>query len=409
MSKDYVMNFNSFIVPRYIYFGWGSLEVLKYFDYFGFTKAAIIVDKACNERGQADLVASYLKEAGMEVVINDDVEADPSRQNILRGAAWLEKEKPDFIIGLGGGSAIDAGKGMWCKYEYPEKTWEELFVPGNGIPGSGGVPPLRKKARYCGIATTSGTACEMSLASVITNRDIHPNKKDFTLSYEITPDFAIADPQLCMSMPANVTANTGYDVLVHACEAYVSLGRSDLTNGMAIATTKQAYEWLPRAVANGDDKIAREKMHNASLMAGFTFTQTALGLCHSNAHAIGAEWHIPHGLANALCSIPAIQYNAPSVPERYADLARACGKDPKTALEGPILYIEAMKELKKAIGLPMSIKELGIDEKEFFDKIDGVAQNAMNDGSTPTNPRPATLEACKAILTAAYYGTDLKL
>lgn len=403
------MSIQSFIIPRYVYFGWGSLEVIKHFSYFNFKKAVIVTDKVCTNLGFTDKVAGYLKDAGIAVAVFDDCEMDPSRENVLAGAAFMEQEKPDVIVGLGGGSAIDAGKGMWVKYEYPNSTWEELFVPGSGIPGSGGVPPLRKKAKYVAIATTSGTASEMSLASVVTNRNVHPNKKDFTLSYEVTPDIAICDPELPSSMPANVTANTGYDVLVHACEAYVSKGRSDLTNAMAIGTTKQAFEWLPRAYANGSDPLAREKMHNASLMAGFTFTQTALGLCHSCAHSIGAEWHIPHGLANALMSIPVIQYNTPVVGERYGDLARACGKETSNALDGARAYIEAMRELKYAINLPTSIKEIGVNEEEFFQKIQGVAENAMNDGSTPTNPRVPCKEDVVKILTAAYYGTDLKL
>lgn len=399
------MSYQSFIIPRHIYFGWGSVEVLRHYNY---KKAVIVTDKVCSKLGFVDKVASYLKEAGTAVAVFDDVEMDPSRENVLAGAAFMTKEQPDVIVGLGGGSAIDAAKGMWVWYEYPNSKWEELFVPGSGIPGSGGVPPMRKKAHYIAVATTSGTASEMSLAAVVTNRSVHPNKKDFTLSYEVTPDVAICDPEFPSHMPANVTANTGYDVLVHACEAYVSKGRSDLTDGMAIATTKQAYAWLPKAYAAGDDPVAREKMHNASLMAGFTFTQTALGLCHSCAHSIGAEWHIPHGLANALMSVPVVQYNAPIVSARYGDLARACGKEPKTDLEGALKYIEAMKELKYAVNLPVSIQAAGVDEKEFFSKIDGVAINAMNDGSTPTNPRVPTKEDVIKILTAAYYGVDLK-
>jgi len=387
-----------FRIPRDIVFGENSLEYLKEMEG---KKAVIVTDKIMVELGFVDKVKGYLAEAGIESTVFDEVEPDPSRQTVLKGAKLMLEFGPDLIVGLGGGSSIDAGKGMWIMYEYPGSKWEDIFVPFTG------VPKLRKKARYIAIPSTSGTATEVTLAAVVTNRDVEPNTKEFTLSYEVTPDIAICDPELPSTMPPSITANTGFDVIVHAVEAYVSLGASDITDTIALGAASMAYKWLPIAYANGANKVARDKMHTASLMAGFTFTNTALGLVHSTAHQIGAEFGIPHGRANAIMFPYVIQYNTPAAAERYADMARAFGFDSNDPFEGTGKFIEAIRNLQKILGIPSSLKDAGVNEADFLKALDGLTKNAMNDGSTPTNPRVPTLEDIKNIFLCAYYGKDM--
>lgn len=387
-----------FRIPRDIVFGWGSLAYLKSLDG---KKAFIVTDKIMQSLGFVDKVKGYLADAGIASAVFDEVEPDPSRQTIKKGAKLMLDFKPDLIIGLGGGSCIDAGKGMWIFYEYPDAKWEDIFVPFTG------VPKLRNKARYIAIPSTSGTATEVTLAAVVTNRDVVPNVKDFTLSYEVTPDIAICDPELPSTMPPVVTANTGFDVIVHATEAYVSVNATDLTDPIAIRAFAQAYEWLPKAFANGSNKVAREKMHNASLMAGFTFTNTALGLCHSTAHQIGAEYHIPHGRANAIMLPYVVQYNASAAGARYGDLARAIGYESKTPLEGAQKFVQALRDMQKILGIEGNLKEAGVNEDDFMKKVDGLTKNAMADGSTPANPRVPTLDDIKNIFISAYHGKDM--
>lgn len=387
-----------FRIPKDIVFGWGCLAYLKELEG---TKAVIVTDKIMQSLGFVEKVKAYLKEAGIESAVFDEVEPDPSRQTVMKGVEVMRQFQPDLIIGLGGGSSMDAGKAMWIFYEYPDVAWEEIFVPFTG------VPKLRKKARYVAIPSTSGTATEVTLAAVVTNRDVTPNVKDFTLSYEVTPDIAICDPELPSTMPPVITANTGFDVIVHAVEAYVSVNATDVTDPIAVASATMAYKWLPKAFANGTNKEAREKMHTASMMAGFTFTNTALGLVHSCAHQIGAEYGVPHGRANAMMMPFVVQYNAPAAASRYADMARAFGFDSKDPLEGTVKFVEALRGLQKILGIPACLKDAGIDEADFLSKVDQLAENAMKDGSTPANPRIPTLEEIKNILRCAYYGKDM--
>ncbi|SHF54807.1 Alcohol dehydrogenase, class IV [Desulforamulus putei DSM 12395] len=387
-----------FRIPKDIVFGWGCLAYLKELEG---QKAVIVTDKVMQNLGFVEKVKGYLAEAGIESVVFDQVEPDPCRQTVMKGVEVMNQFQPDLIVGLGGGSSIDAAKAMWIFYEHPNVTWEEIFVPFTG------VPKLRKKARFVAIPSTSGTATEVTLAAVITNRDVEPNVKEFTLSYEVTPDIAICDPELPSTMPPVVTANTGFDVMVHAVEAYVSVNATDVTDPIALKSTAMVFEWLPKAFANGNDKEAREKMHTASLMAGFTFTNTALGLVHSTAHQIGAEYGIPHGRANAIMLPYVVQYNTPAVASRYADVARAIGYESKDAYDGTAKFLEAVRGLQKLLGIPASIKDTGVDEADFLAKVDKLAENAMKDGSTPANPRIPTVEEIKNIFLCAYYGRDV--
>ncbi len=393
------MAYQGFRIPRDIFFGWGSLEYLKELEG---KKAVIVTDKVCVGLGFPEKVQAYLKEAGIDSVVFSEVETDPSRQTVKKGAEFMLKHEPDWIIGLGGGSCIDAGKGMWIFYEYPDANWDDLWVPFTG------VPKLRNKAKYIAIPSTSGTATEVTLAAVITNRDVVPNVKDFTLSYEVTPDIAICDPELPSTMPPRITANTGFDVLVHATEAYVSRNASDLTDPIALRVCQMVFEWLPKAYANGDDRLAREKMHNASLMAGFTFTNTALGIVHSTAHQIGAEYGIPHGLANAIMMPYVVQFNMAAAADRYSDIVKAVGDyDGQTSIEGALKFVEYIRDLQKVLSMPTTIKQMGVDEADFKSKLEMLAKNAIADGSTPPNPRTPSVDDIKNIYMCAYNGIDV--
>ncbi|MDO7788187.1 iron-containing alcohol dehydrogenase [Desulforamulus aquiferis] len=387
-----------FRIPKDIVFGWGCLAYLKEMEG---QRAVIVTDKVMQDLGFVEKVKGYLAEAGIESTVFDQVEPDPSRQTVMKGVEVMNQFQPDLIVGLGGGSSLDAGKAMWIFYEHPNVTWEEIFVPFTG------VPKLRNKARFVAIPSTSGTATEVTLAAVITNRDVEPNVKDFTLSYECTPDIAICDPELPSTMPPVITANTGFDVMVHAVEAYVSRNASDITDPLAIKSTTMVFDWLPKAFADGTNKEAREKMHTASLMAGFTFTNTALGLVHSTAHQIGAEYGIPHGRANAIMMPYVIQYNTAAAASRYADLARAIGYEVKDAYDGTAKFLEAVRGLQKLLGIPACIKETGVDEADFLAKVDKLAENAMKDGSTPPNPRVPSIQEVKNIFLCAYYGKEV--
>jgi len=387
-----------FMIPKNIQFGWGCLEYVKQLDG---KRAFIVSDQTMKQLGFIDKVKGYLTEAGIESTSFDDVEPDPSRQTVKKGVKLMLDFKPDIIIGLGGGSCIDAGKAMRVLYEYPDLTWDEMFVPITG------VPKLGKKAIYVAIPSTSGTATEVTLAAVVTNRDVIPNVKDFTLSYEVTPDIAICDPELPSKMPPTVTANTGFDVLVHVSESYVSVNATDITDPLCLKVAGMVQKWLPIAFANGENMEAREKMHTASLMAGFTFTNTALGICHSCAHQIGAEFGIPHGRSNAIILPYVVQYNTPGAAERYADLARAMGYDSVEPFEGAKQFVKALQNLQKVLGIPSTLKDAGVDEKHLMKVLDGLAKNAMADGSTPPNPRVPSLDDLKNIFVCAYHGRDV--
>ncbi len=384
----------SFIVPRDIIFGWGSLSFLSRLKG---KRAFIVTDPVIAEVGLLDKVQSHLQQGGLEVQAFTGVEPDPSRELIEKGAGLMRAFEPDWIIALGGGSAIDAAKVMWVFYEHPGITWEKIIKK---------VPALRNKAKLIAVSTTSGTGSEVTSVAVITNRSVQPHVKDMIISREIGPDIAIADPELASTMPPGVTAATGMDVLSHAVEGFVSTIASEIDRALALKVVQMVFHSLPKAYANGRNKQAREEMHTASLMAGMVFTNTSLGVTHALAHQLGSEFGVPHGMGNSLLLPYVVQYNSIAVAELYAELAGALNLQFNDNREAADKLANAMFQLQKDIGLPRTIKEYGIDEASFNNALDHLAQNAMRDITIRTNPRLPTLQDLKNLLITAYTGSQ---
>lgn len=376
-----------FTVPKELYHGLGSLENLK--ELKGKKAVIVIGGGSVQKNGVLERAQNYLKEVNIESVVFSGVEADPSIETVIKGAAFFTQEQPDIIIGLGGCSAIDAAKGMWIYYEYPDSELEnlkELFA----------VKPLRKKAIMVAIPTTSGTGTEITGLAVITDRE--KGTKYPIVSYELTPDMAIIDGELSASMPENVTANTGLDALSHGVEAYVSNISERYSDTLAKTAIDLVFKNLPTAVSEGSNLEVRQAMHDASCMAGMSFNNVWLGIVHSMSHQIGGTFGIPHGCGNAILMPNVIRYNSKET-EKYTDLAQMIGKS--TAEE----FAQAVSDLRQSVGVVGSLKEYGIDQKEWEAKLDTLTENAMKDPCTLFNPRKPKFEEIKAILQACYEGT----
>ena len=411
------VNMQWFKVPEKIYFESGSIQYLEKMP--NITKAFIVTDESMVKLGIVDKILYHLRKREQYVhsEIFAEVEPDPSFDTIKRGVKAMEIFNPDVIIAIGGGSPIDAAKGMWLFYEHPEADVEGLKLKFMDIrKRTYKFPTLGEKAKMVAIPTTSGTGSEVTSFAVITDKT--QNKKYPLADYELTPDVAIIDPDLVMTLPKRITADTGMDVLTHAIEAYVSNLASDYTDGLAEKAVELVLNNLVTAYENGNDKHAREKMHNASCIAGMAFTNAFLGINHSIAHKIGGEFHIAHGRANAILLPYVIKYNAEkptkfvSFPkyeyfiadEKYAYLARKNGLPASTTEEGVNSLIEKIKELMQKLEMPTSYKEAGIDEKEFLARVDELADRAFEDQCTTANPRLPLVSEIKQILLDAYYG-----
>lgn len=391
-----------FTLPRDLYHGKGSLEELK--NLKG-KRAIIVVGGGSMKRfGFLQKAESYLKEAGMEVSLFENVEPDPSVETVMRGAEAMREFQPDWIVSMGGGSPIDAAKAMWVFYEYPDTTFEEIIQPFS-------FPELRKKARFCAIPSTSGTATEVTAFSVIT--DYAKGIKYPLADFNITPDVAIVDPELAETMPQKLTAHTGMDAMTHAIEAYVSTLNSDFTDPLALYAIKMVHSELKKSYDG--DMEARDRMHNAQCLAGMAFSNALLGIVHSMAHKTGAAYsggHITHGCANAMYLPRVIQYNAKdkTAAERYADIARLIDLKGDTTEELVDALVKEIKKMNVSLDIPDAIKDYEggiIDEKEFMDKLPSVAELAIGDACTGSNPRIPTQKEMEGLLKACYYGDDI--
>ena len=387
-----------FTLPRDLYYGKGSLDVLKTIKG---KKAIVVVGGGSMKRfGFLDKVCNNLKEAGMEVRLFEGVEPDPSVETVMKGAAAMREFEPDWIVSIGGGSPIDAAKAMWVFYEYPNTTFEEIIQPFS-------FPELRQKARFLAIPSTSGTATEVTAFSVIT--DYQKGVKYPLADFNITPDVAIVDPELAETMPQTLTAHTGMDALTHALEAYVSTMNSPFTDPLAMRAISMVFEYLPDSY-NGD-KNAREQMHYAQCMAGMAFSNALLGIVHSMAHKTGAAYstgHIPHGCANAIYLPYVIQYNAKdaTAKQRYADIARTVGLigDDDQLVKA---LCEKIDSYNVRLNIPKTLKEFGVNEEEFLQKLPSVAELAVGDACTGSNPRSITPAQMADLLKCCYYGTPV--
>lgn len=414
------VNMQWFKIPEKIYFESGSISYLEKMPEI--TKAFIVTDQSMVKLGYVDKILYHLRKRRDYVhsEIFSDVEPDPSFETIKRGVAAMNSFEPDVIIALGGGSAIDAAKGMWLFYEYPDADVEGMKLKFMDIrKRTYKFPKLGIKSKMVAIPTTSGTGSEVTSFAVISDKQ--KNMKYPLADYELTPDVAIIDPDLVMTLPKSITADTGMDVLTHALEAYVSNMASDYTDGLSEKAIELVFNYLQEAYEHGDNKVAREKMHNASCIAGMAFTNAFLGLNHSIAHKLGAEFHIPHGRANAIILPYVIKYNS-TIPtkfvsfpkyeyfiadQKYANIARKLGLKSDTTEVAVNSLIKAILELSANINEPKSLQEAGIDEKEFLAKVDELADKAFSDQCTSANPRVPLVPEIKQILLDAYYGKEI--
>lgn len=388
-----------FTLPRDLYHGKGSLEELK--NLKG-KKAMLVVGGGSMKRfGFLERAAGYLKEAGMEVELFENVEPDPSVETVMKGAEAMREFGPDWIVAMGGGSPIDAAKAMWAFYEYPETTFEDLITPFN-------FPELRTKARFCAIPSTSGTATEVTAFSVIT--DYSKGIKYPLADFNITPDVAIVDPELAEKMPPKLTAHTGMDAMTHAIEAYVSTLHCNYTDPLALHAIKMVHNDLKKSYDG--DMDARDRMHDAQCLAGMAFSNALLGIVHSMAHKTGAAYsggHIVHGCANAMYLPRVIQFNAKNKEAltRYAEIAAFIGLQGENEEELTAALVKELKAMNASLNIPDAIKDYEggiIDEKEFMDKLPEVARLAIGDACTGSNPRIPVQEEMEKLLKACYYG-----
>ena len=391
-----------FTLPRDLYHGEGALEALK--TLVG-KKAIVVVGGGSMKRfGFLDKVVDYLKEAGMEVELFEGVEPDPSVETVMKGAEAMRKFEPDWIVAIGGGSPIDAAKAMWAFYEYPDTTFDELIIPFN-------FPTLRTKAKFCAIPSTSGTATEVTAFSVIT--DYSKGVKYPLADFNITPDVAIVDPALAETMPKKLTAHTGMDALTHAIEAYVSTLHCEYTDPLALHAIEMINEYLIPSY-NGD-MSARDKMHDAQCLAGMAFSNALLGIVHSMAHKTGAAYsggHIVHGCANAMYLPKVIKYNSkePEAAARYAKIAKFINLPGNTDEELTDALIARIREMNQALDIPSGIKDYEggiIDEKEFLEKLPTVAELAVGDACTGSNPRTITPDVMEKLLKCCFYDEEV--
>ncbi|ELC8385383.1 iron-containing alcohol dehydrogenase [Clostridium perfringens] len=383
-----------FTLPRDIYHGKDSLEVLKSLEG---KKAFIVIGGGSMKRfGFLDKVLSYLKEANMETKVFEGVEPDPSVETVMKGAKEMEEFNPDWIVSIGGGSPIDAAKAMWIFYEYPDFTFEKAIVPF-------GLPKLRRKAKFVAIPSTSGTATEVTAFSVIT--DYKAKIKYPLADFEITPDIAIVDPSLAETMPEKLVAHTGMDALTHAIEAYTASLRSNFTDPLAL----KAIEMVKMHLVNSykGDMEARGEMHEAQCLAGMAFSNALLGIVHSMAHKVGAVFHIPHGCANAIFLPYVIKYNRKACEDRYANIARHIGLKGESERELTDALIDLINKFNKELNIPSSMKEYGIEEDDFKANLKFIAHNAVLDPCTGSNQREIDDETMEKLYTCAYYGSDV--
>ena len=400
-----------FTLPRDLYHGKGALEALKTFEG---KRAIVCVGGGSMKRfGFLDRAVDYLKEAGMEVQLFEGIESDPSVETVMRGAKAMEEFQPDWIVAMGGGSPIDAAKAMWIKYEYPDITFEEMCKVF-------GMPKLRRKAHFCAISSTSGTATEVTAFAVIT--DYEKGIKYPLADFEITPDVAIVDPDLAETMPQKLVAHTGMDAMTHAIEAYVSTANCDFTDPLALHAIKMIQKDLVDSY-NGD-MAKRDSMHNAQCLAGMAFSNALLGIVHSMAHKTGAAFadygaHLIHGAANAMYLPKVIAFNAKdeTAAKRYAVIADEMKLGGETTEEKVKLLIDYLRGMNDKLNIPHCIKNYGKDsypteqgfvpEDVFLERLHDIAVNAIADACTGSNPRQPSVEEMEKLLKCCYYDTEV--
>lgn len=383
-------------------------------------RAFIVTDTFLYEHGYTKEITKKLTEMNIEYTTFFNVQPDPTLSCAIEGTKMMNDFKPDVIIAIGGGSAMDAAKIMWVMYEHPEVDFMDMAMRFMDIRKRiYTFPKMGEKAYFVAVPTSAGTGSEVTPFAVITD-DESGNKYPLA-DYELLPKMAIVDCDMMMDAPKSLTAASGYDAVVHAIEAYVSMMATDYTDGLAIEALKNIFKYLPRAYRDGGDVEAREKMANAATMAGMAFANAFLGICHSMAHKLGAFHHIPHGIANALLLDEVIKFNASEVPtkmgtfsqydhpntlRRYAEIAEALNISGKDDQEKLTNLIKKLDELKKTIEIKDTIKDYGVKEEDFLKTLDDMSEKAFDDQCTGTNPRYPLVSEIKEMFKKCYYGGE---
>ena len=424
-----------FKLPPKIYFKYGCLPVALQ-ELEGKKRAFIVTDSFLFSSGMIDRIQESLSQIGVETEVFHQVKPDPTLGTINTAMQLVNAYNPDVIIAVGGGSPMDAAKIIWLLYEHPEVKFEGLALRFMDIRKRiYAFPNMGKKAELVCIPTTSGTGSEVTPFAIIT--DEKTGMKWAIADYALTPSMAIVDSELAMGQPKGLTASCGVDVLTHALEALVSSMSTDYTNALSLEAARIIFKYLPQAYADGTNKKAGEKVHDASTMAGMAFSNAFLGVCHSMAHKLGARFHVPHGMANALLLTNVIRFNAndnptkqasfpqyeyPSAISRYARVADYIStpvnntkntdlmdsRNAKSLEEKVEILIEGIEKLKKELGVPASIKEWGVDEAEFLSAVDELAVKAFDDQCTGSNPRYPLISQIKQLYLDSYYGRAWK-
>ncbi|WP_431930564.1 bifunctional acetaldehyde-CoA/alcohol dehydrogenase [Micromonospora sp. RP3T] len=411
-------NLQWFKVPPKIYFEPNAVRYLA--DMPDVHRVTVVTDHTMTRLGYVDRLITVLQRRPDRVALQiiDDVEPEPSVGTVDRGAELMRSFRPDTIVALGGGSAMDAAKVMWLRYEHPEVVFADMREKFFDIRKRAfKFPTLGERARLVCIPTTSGTGAEVTPFAVIT--DTATGKKFPLADYALTPSVAIVDPVLAADLPPTITADSGFDALTHATESYVSVYANDFTDGLALQAVRLIFTYLERAVRDGAaDAEAREKMHNAGTIAGMAFGSAFLGIVHAMSHTLGATFHVAHGRTNAILMPHVIRYNGTTptkltgwpkyehyrAPERFQDIARMLGLPAATPAEAVESYATAVERLRDAVGIEPSFQAVGVDEDAFLAALPQQALNAYEDQCAPANPRMPMLDDMQALMRAAYYG-----
>jgi len=379
-----------FVSPEIVF----GPEALDRLDELEGRRALIVTDRPLVDLGLVDAVTAHLDAAGIESQVFDQVEPDPSTQTVRDGAQMAQDVGPDWIVGLGGGSPMDAAKAIWVLYERPDLEPAAInpFVPLG----------LRQKARLSTIPTTSGTGAEVTWAIVLT--DSEEQRKMGLGNRENVADIAIVDPAMAAGMPPRLTADTGLDALTHAVEGYTCTWRTDITDGLCVEAARLIFDYLPRAVADGSDMQARERMHNAATCAGLGFGNAMASLAHAMGHVLGAVFHVHHGRGVGLFLPYTIEFAAREAPQRFATLAGLLGLSAAGGESGARILAQAIRDLIRELGNPTSVAEAGVERQLYQDRLEKLIEDAFNDTQMITAPRPPSYEDLHQLFTYAYEG-----
>jgi alcohol dehydrogenase class IV len=397
-----------FTSPREIYYGAGAIESVR--GLLG-KRALVVTDPGVKAQGLSDRLGEIIKGQEADLAIFDQVESDPSRETVGKILALAKEFQPDLFIALGGGSSIDAAKATWILYENPDMVDLPVIAVAMKIQQC----VLRRKGRLIAIPTTSGTGSEVTKAAIITDLTRTPPYKATWMAPQIVPDAAILDPELTVTMPPQITANTGMDALDHAVECYALTKPSDMVDALALWAARTIFDWLPKAVANGQDLQARERMQWASLQAGLAFTNGALGFVHIMAHILGGEFHIPHGRAIAYVICPVFSFFYSNRRQRVVALAKALGLRGRNDAAKVQALLNLFNQLKKDVGIPSAIKDTDLSEDQFLSKLDSLMEvykvrlSVVTPAMKATLGVPDSLEEVRNLWLHAWNGTTVDL